>query len=322
MFKNKRKTDYQVRFQDPKFRQKLQQARTYKRFKKTLPLTETGIILSKIGLGSWLSRIGTLLGFFVLIYLVYIPNIFFIKHLTINGANPGSISAVEQITNSYLGKKTPWPQKNLILLSKSKLADYLLKNDQKILGIDSISKSFPNSLTINITPRIDKFAITASGSPEIYSVSNDGIITGILTPTASGTIPSGLIPIRLTANGDLYSGKSLFNKNQISFFVLLQNKLPGIVKSPVDYYELGDSQNQNLTVYTKNGFKLLFDLSSDLNKTLNRLGLLFSQFSDADIKKLYYVDMRFEDRGYVCDLGTPCSITKTIPSIEATSTPN
>ncbi len=322
MFKNKRKTDYQVRFQDPKFRQKLQQARTYKRFKKSLPLTEAGVVLSKIGLGSWTSRIGTLLGFFVLIYLVFIPNLFFVKHLEISGASPGSLSDIEQITNSYLNKKTPWPQKNLLLLSKSKLADYLIKNDQKILSIDSINKNFPNSLVINISPRIDKFVVTASGSPEFYSISNDGIITGVLTPSASGTLPSGLISVKLTGGEDLYPGKNALSKDRVNFFIQLQNRLPAIAKSPVDYFELIDFQSQNLSVYTKSGFRLLFDLNSDLNKTLSRLQLLFSQYSDADIKNLSYVDMRFEGRGYICNIKAPCSVPKIIPNIESTSTPN
>lgn len=322
MFKNKKKTDYQVRFQDPKFRQRLHKARAYKRFKKKLPLTEADILLSKIGLGSWLSRIGTVAGFFVLIYLVFIPNLFFIKHLAINGSSPGSLSGIEEITNSYLNKKNPWPQKNLFLLSKSKLTDYLLKNDQKILTINSINKDFPNSLIINISPRIDKFSVTASGSPETYSISNDGIVTGILTPSASGTLPSGLIPVKLTADNNLYVGKTAMSKDEINFFIQLQNKIPSITNSPVSYFELADFQGQNLTAYTKNGFKLLFDLNSDLNKAIGQLQLLFSQFSDSDIKKLYYVDMRFEGRGYACDLGAPCSVPKQISNIMASTTPN
>lgn len=315
--KNKINKDSRIRFQNSRFKHRLSEARGYKRHIRNKPADKGEIFLSKIGLGSWYSRFALLLVFFILIYLVFIPNIFFIKNIAINDPQTADKPAIQSLVNSFLEKNLPWPQKNLILLSKSGLAGFLQKNDQEILNVASITKKFPSSLVINVTPRVDSFAIQTAGLT-YFSVSGDGLVTNEVFLDASGTLPSGLTLVKLDNSGGLTIGRPAFSQSRVDFFNQIQNQLPGIVKSPMDYFELGKLDTPDFTAYFTAGPKILASFNSDIGQILSRLRLLLSQFSDSDIKKLYYVDMRFGDSGYICYKGTPCVQDISLPKASTT----
>jgi hypothetical protein len=312
MFGKKRKIDSKIRFQNSQFKNRLSRARTYKRQIRIRPSGRSEVFLSKIGLGSWFSRFATLLAFLFLVYLVFIPNPFFVKQVIVNTPQAGDRPVIQALTDSYLSKRLPWPQKNLILLSKSGLGDFLLKNDRKILKVSGINKKFPSTLVISITPRVDQFLIQTASSTN-FSLANDGLVTGEVFADASGTLPSSLALIKLDNSDGLIIGRQAFSQSQMDFLNQLQQQLPGIVKSPINYYGLDSLNTPDLTVYFKGGFKIMASLNADTAATLNHLSLLFSQFSAADAQKLYYVDMRFGDNGYVCDKGTTCVQSVTLP---------
>jgi hypothetical protein len=318
---NKRKIDSRIRFQNPQFKTSLRSQRNYKRIKKTLPQTPWGVFLSKIGLGSWPARITTLAIFFLLVYIVFIPNIFFVKTTIINNPDRAGTPAIQNLVNSFLNKKLPWPEKNLLVLSRAKLRDFLLKNDGQILQVDKITKKFPSTLIITIIPRVDQFALqTQSG--QYYSLSNDGKATNLLLPNASNTLPSALILIKLTGSDTVNIGGTILSPEKINYINGLQSRLANVAKSQIDYYELADLQTPDLTVYLKNSFLLKFDFGTDLDKTLNELNTLLTQLAPGDIKKLYYLDMRFLGRGYACYLNTPCAQNLNLPKPAASSTPS
>jgi cell division septal protein FtsQ len=319
MFQNKKKVDSKIRFQNSRFKHRLEQARGYKRQIRNKPLGKSEIFLSKIGLGSWLSRFITLLVFFILIYLTFIPNFFFVKHITINGLQAGDKFAAETLINSYLSKELPWPQKNLILLSKNGLKNFLVKNDQKILDVTAVNKKFPSTLIVNLVPRVDQFLIQTASSTN-FSVADDGVATAEIFSDASDTLPTGLTLVKLDDSEGLIINKKALSQNQLTFLNQSQSQLPSIVKSPIGYYELASLQAPDFTVYLKSGFKLLFSFGSDGGQALNRLKLLFSQFADSDLKNLYYVDMRFGDNGYVCYKGAPCVQNISLPEASTTTT--
>ncbi|HYV33733.1 MAG TPA: hypothetical protein VE973_02700 [Candidatus Limnocylindria bacterium] len=316
--KKKKKIESRVRFQNSRFKHQLREARDYKRHKRTFPKTDWEVFFSSIGLGSLLSKLLTLLVFLLLIYLVYIPNIFFVKHINITGASPEITANAEASVNLFLNKNLPWPEKNLALLSKNGLKAYLLKTNKQILSVDSINKKLPNTLTIKVTPRLDWFALQTPAG-EYFSISNDGIITNQVAPDASGTLPSGLILIKLNQNSNINLEQGVLNQSKVNFIKGLYDQLPGVAKSPINYFEINDLQTPDINVYLQNGLLLKFGLLSNLTETLNRLGLLYAQFAPSELKRLYYIDMRFLDRGYICYQGTACS--SNTPTSNATSTP-
>src|SRR6185437_1215041 len=235
MFKNKRKIDSRVRYRSSSFSQKLESARGYKRTIRQKPKTPTEVFLATIGLSSWLSRIVTVAVFFLLIYLVYVPNFFFIKHIIINGSDISTNNITSALTDSFLNKKLPWPQKNYLLLSKNQLEKYLINNSQKIQSVDKISKKFPNQLTINITPRLDSFLLVTPSSTA-FTVSGDGLVTGEAITDASGTLPSMPFLIKLDSADDLVIGQQALSSTDSNFLQQIKSRLPNITKSDIDYY--------------------------------------------------------------------------------------
>lgn len=240
MFETKRKLDTRVRWQRPNFRRQLQQARSYKRHARTIPQTPWGVFLSSIGLGGWLSRGLILLILILLIYLVYLPNFLFIQSVQISGAAGDDLASVKNTVEHFLNKKLPWPQNNLLLLSKSKLANYLLTNNKKVLGINSISKDFPDTLKLIITSRTDKFLLqTPQGT---YNLANDGLVTSVAMPDASGTLPSGLTIIKLNGDDAVAVNQPALPVEEAKFLNVLLDQVPAITKSPIDHMELAGLQ--------------------------------------------------------------------------------
>lgn len=315
---NKKKTDSRVRWQNPRFKSRLVAQRSYKRPTRHLPETAAAVFLSKIGLGTWWARGLTALGFFILVYLVFIPNFLFIKHINIAGA--ADLASVQNSVNAYLEKKLPWPQQNLVLLSKAGLADYLLKNNPKVLKVNKITKKLPNTLAVDITARTDEFLLKTQTSA--YSISNDGQVTNQLISDASATLPSGLVLIKLDSEPSLTLGQQALALGSIKAIQTLLSQLPEAAKAYVDFFGIEDLQAQDISAYLKTGLKIIFSSDSNLQTALTRLGVLISQFSDQDKAKLFYIDMRSVDKAYVCQKGAPCVKDINLPSQAATSTQN
>ncbi len=319
MFGNKKtKIDSKIRFQNPRFKKHLQSARGYKRSARSLPQTDWGVFLSKIGLDSWMTRIISFLILAFLIYIVYFPNLFFIKNISLGGVAEENYSSVINSTNSFLDKKLPLPQRNIFLLSKTKLSAYILKNNQKVFKVTKITKKFPSSLQIETEARIN--IIELHQDNDRYLVSNDGIITSHIEQLASNTLPSLPILININNIDSIIVGHRALTQDTANFIRELNNKLPNIVRSEITNFELSGLNNSDLTVYFNKNFKVLFDITLDTTQTLNRLALLFSQYSDVDISKLYYADMRFEGRSYVCKKDSPCIKDIILPNNSASTT--
>lgn len=316
LFKNKKKLDSRVRFQNRGFRNRLNSQRNYKRSVRNLPQTDWAVFLSKVGLGSWLSRILTLAVFLLLVYIVYIPNFFFIKQITITGLNQVSENQIKNSVSSFLKKQTPWPQKNLLLMSKTKLGVFLIENNKQILQINKISKKFPNTLSLGFTERVDKFVIQTL-SREYYALSQDGLITSRIYPDASGNLPSGLILIKLNKDSLLNLNQKPFKQGEFDFILNTASRMPGSLKTDITNFEVSDFLNPYFSINTKIGFVIKLDPSSDFEKTLNRLNLLIGQILPGDLKNLSYIDLRFVDRAYTCSKNNHCT-NDTLPQETST----
>ncbi len=316
LFKNKKKLDSKIRFQHRGFKSRLINQRNYKRIKKTPPQTDWGVFLSRAGLSSWLSRILTLLFFLFLIYIFYIPNLFFIKSVKFTGLDQPTQTIINNLTASFLNKKLPWPQKNLLLLSKSKFESFLLANNKDILKINKIEKDFPNTLNIDFIQRKETYLIQTL-NPNYYVMAQDGLITSEIYPNASGTLPSGLILIKLNKEAILPVNQKPFKEKSFWFIDESYKNIQPIINTGLTNFEISDLENPYFEINTELGYKIKLDSKSDFNKSLDRLNLLLSQILPGDLKNLAYIDLRFLDRAYTCNKNSPCANTH-IPNSTST----
>lgn len=314
---NKNKIDPKIRFQNARFKRHLEKARNYKRTSRVLPQTSWGIFLSKIGLNSWVNQGIFFIIILLFIYLVFVPNVFFVKNLAVLGMPDQYQQNTENSANLFLNKRNPFPQKNLLVLSKKQLSSFLLKNNQRVLNVKKITKKFPSTLIVELEPRLDTFFVKSKVGE--YLVSNDGITMGAIEPTSTGSLPNLPILININSDNVYITGHRLLPPETAEAIIKLNEKLPKAVNSEIVSFEIPSFKTKNLLVNFTAGFKLYLNTELKTEETLNRLELLFSQYSNAEINNLYYVDMRFEGRGYTCNKNAPCIKEIVLPVSSASS---
>ncbi len=319
MFKKQKKTDFRVRFQNSNFKQKLVAQRSYKRITKSQPVKLNGKVFAKIGLASWQSKIIVLIVLCSLTYLLYIPNIFFVKKITILGVNSEDKSSIQDNINLYIKKNLPLPQKNLLLLSKTALKNYLIQNNNKILSVPNISKKFPNTLIIQIIPRISQFLLKMPSHQ--YLISNDGMATEELTASTTSTLLNSLKLIKIDSDENIPLLKVALPSTILNFISEIDKKIIPEISSSISYYRLDSITSPDLTLYMNNGIKIYFDLHSDPDDAFTKFKTLYTQIPSTDLQKLYYIDMRLIDKAYVCLKGLLCVKDINLPNNNASTTP-
>lgn len=317
--RNKSQKDSRVRFQHRQFKRQLQDARDYKRPVYQTRQTAWQIFSSKIGLGTTRTKIFLIIIIALAIYLAYIPNFLTIKNIQISGATANLQAETTDNVKAFFKKNALSGQHNLLLLSKNRLADYLLQNNKNISRVNDIRKKFPNQLIINLQPRIAQYLVEANNKS--FIVANDGLILEETELVATSSTDSQLIPFTISQDLNGRPFQNMFGENLLQTLQTLNQQLSQITSSRIKSFVAAGLDEPDLAVYLDAGYKILFDSKSDLDLTLGRLKILLSQISPADIKKLYYLDMRIKNRGYACFKNTACAVessttaTTTTPSL-------
>lgn len=337
-FGKKRKTYASSRFQNRNFGKKVALASKYKRTIQRKPESKAGIFLTKIGLGSWWSRALVVAVLMFLLYITYVPNFLFIKSVNVKGADSAASEIIKNEVNNFFAEHTLWPQKNILFLNKSKLATYLLERDPSVLQIISVKKHLWNSVTLEIKPRKETFVLNTSNSK--FILYNDGVTARELE--LSQTVQGGLFAIQVMANqkpktGDhfltaplaeqlqgiyaSFKDKTSFAIDYVEFPIKVEeenssaeNNSEGqdIVKKTVEHINLNDlAVNVKRNPESKDpskDFKVLLNLQEgDVHKTIENAGVILKQLAPEKLAALYYLDMRFKDKGYACLKNTPCA---------------
>lgn len=312
MLKQKPKPDPKVRFQNRNFKEQLQSARNYKRTSHKLPEKKWDCFYCKIGLGSWRTKTLAILAILIFGYIVYVPNFLYVKQINITGLKTNDQPALKAVVNTYFSEHRLWPQNNLLLLSSSKLAVFLLAKQQNLYKIKAVKKQWPSTLSLELQPRTEKYL--AEIQERRFVISNDG---KILQEIPSSSPATNLTNVKFLQAEAPQIGQDFISSSLLDFMDKLGRQIPAITNAALLRLEMDSPQSFDITALTPTGTKLIFDVKSNLDDALDRLRLLFANISENDKQKLYYIDMRFEKKGYVCFKNTPC--TKDINIINATT---
>ena len=322
MFKKKKsKLDSKVRFQQNSFKKQLQNAREYKRTMRQLPESNTEIFFAKIGLNGWLKKLVTAAVILIIFYLLFIPNFLFITTLTVNGLDDNDTAAAQGLVHDYLEQKPLTLQKNIIFLSPYKLTQYLLSHSQKIQSVEFVHKVFPHTLIIKVQPRTAEYLVSDSADSSSYLiVSKDGRLQQqVFANTSTPDSFKNLTKINIETFQEFKEGDRVIESISTEKIQEIKNNFLHILQDPVDHFSLKTATSTDVTVVTQSGYKVYISTLLEIPKTIEQLSLLLQNLDPDQKKNLYYINMQFDQRAFVCLKNTACAVERAIIP-EATST--
>lgn len=311
------KADSKIRFQKSGFQQKLNQARGYTRQIKKIPGSRWETLLAKIGLGSLAARLILLALILFITAATFVPNPLFVRQIKITGLPAEEADRLSGDAMAFLNRNRHLAQNNLLLLSKKKLEAFLLQNGN-ILNIDSISKNFPNTLSVAVRPRLKSFVLLAGG--ESYYVSNDGLILGSAPVSASSTNES-LTTIEITGQTAEHPKNfvRLFSPELLGQFLAIKKTFPQVIPGgQVIKFKMNGPESEDFIAVTSYGWSAYFDKNSEFSIIWPELAELLDNIDANGQNKLFYIDMRLPKRAYVCYKESACSRI-TAPTVMTTA---
>ena len=96
---------------------------------------------------------------------------------------------------------------------------------------------------------------------------------------------------------------------------LLRTQLDSETKS----IALENPESPEVEIKTQYGWSWYFDINSDMDKTVYQAALLLKDIGQARIHSIKYIDMRINDKGFVCYLDAECA--REPQPVQATTTP-
>ncbi len=318
MIGNSNKSNSRLRFQQTGFKRQLENARHYRRQPYVVPESRMERFMATLGPGPWYIKAAILVVVFGLAYAVYIPNFLFIKQVTVTGFKIQEQKDVQALVQTYFSENRIKAQQNILFLSKHHLSVFLKENDNGILAVNSIRKKFPNSIEISIQPRISKFFARTSDAQ--YIISADGYVQESVPATTTTSPHSSLITITLPGEESLFLNSHFVADDLAGLLQTLNTRLPAIIGSQVASFSLENADSIDITANLPNNRRLLFDRKSDMEKVLANLRLLYANLPDDQKNNYDYIDMRFNNRGYLCTKGSSCTQIAAPPLTAASST--
>lgn len=332
------------RFHNPQYKSQIRAARNYKRQARVRPEGRFQAVLYHLGLGSRKNRVIAVLILAALIYLIYFAGFLKVKGIDITGADSNVSAQIQNEFNSFIRGRTGliFPEKNILFFSKSKFSKYLLSNNYGVASVSGIQKHLFGSISLQVSQRFPLYVLEiASQQPQTtqqkpapaapasssqqqagtsskpasrqqqpsalpmnyYILNSDSTIGSQITVDQIGQ----LIPLVDTAQDQIKPGDKFLNSAESDFLNYINsNANPKLSLDAVSYQVPGRASDQ-LIVYFKQGFKVLFNSSTDPKEYLGRLQKIWLQLSQQQQSTLVYIDLRFKNNAYACYKGSPCA---------------
>lgn len=298
-----------IKYQNQNFRQKLKQARGYKRPYKKIPETKVEFFLSMFHLDTFLGKTVAVIVFLALIYIIYIPNFLRIKTVEILGISEVNKPLILKSIEEYFSLNPFIPKRNFLFFSKRGLKNFLAEKNTLVEKVLEINKDFPNKIVIQISERYNKFILQNTNSS--YIVSNDGLIVKQLSSEdlnnlSTSTLQS-LLTLNIKQNNAFYENQKATNDDFFENLNQILNKANSELQNPITQISIENFEHPNFEVKTKKNYTIKFDINSDIQKTFEHLALLLKDIGEDRINGVKYIDMRIKDRGYVCYKDALCA---------------
>ncbi len=331
--KNKKKTS--SRFSQVAFQSRVRHASAYRRngqgWKRDVQVLRAFFSRVRVWPFVAVGVVITLLG-----VLIYHPALFHIRRIVVTGLPPAWAQEVQSQSERYVADSRFLflPGKNLLFVDTKGLAAYVTAVNTHVQSVETVLRRWPHGLEIRAVPRVPAYAWTDAPTQQSVLISNDG---KVLPENERGS--SALLSLRGSRlatkemGGQAIGGALLqalevvrtqFSQRTGLTSLAAVELVPLVSTTAVPTAQsLASSAVEDLLVpavthelrvellpdaaYATPAFVVYLDVSSSVTDALDRLRVLLERQPAERRAELYYVDLRFPARAYVCVRSASCA---------------
>lgn len=222
-----------------------------------------------------------------------------IRHIVILTKGETSSEEIEGVLQGVLAERVFFgmvPRAHIFFLRASYIKEKLQEVFPRIASAD-VSRSFRGELSIIIKERMvwgiycDAGLPPEIGKEKCYYMSDDGILFAD-APRLTGTVIFRITDHRSHA---LHLGASPFKNSERNAIQRIRSAVPKYLSVEVEEVTIGLEEDGSLRAYTHDGWYILFDDETSIEKALQNLALVFEK-QVANPKNLEYADIRFGEK--------------------------
>ncbi len=346
MFKTKNQKPKTTRYEHIQFRAKLKQARTHKRVVHSLARQRlVGAFRLVIRFWKVLLLVLLILGLGFLV--VFYKPLLFVTQVDVVGMDSSLNSEVKQDIANYLTTKH-WllPQANILLLSETGLSEYILDHNKLVWKVEKVERKYPHRLVVTVAARAETFVFGGQNNQVVY-IANDGTVMdtaqaepGVLSimwpgehlvAPGSQFLAGALLDTLLSIRNNFVSATGLETLGSVEIVPLrvhtteITNKTVPTGEDALaaellsKTMELVDVPPQEVRVHveanaktTTPAFYIMLDVGKNTSETLGNLKLLLGAQAPERLSNLFYIDMRFGNKAFICLRAAPCATQSNI----------
>lgn len=269
--------------------------------------------------------------------VLYVPQLFFIETITVTGMPPAWTSEVRMQTERFLQERRYWviPGQHLAFVDTGGLASYLATVNSRVLAVTRVVRHWPHRLEVQVAPRVPAYVWTDATGLRVV-LSNDGRVWPSGEQGSDGLLDITGVESSVHQVGDpVLTGDVLQALETIRRELVARTGVPGIrmvhlvplvavrptpatvvggvvapveevLRTPAVTHELRVDIAADPVRHTSE-FSVLLDIGTDLTKVMDTLRQLLDAQSDARRADLYYIDVRFPSRAYICLRSAVCA---------------
>lgn len=309
---HRRKLEPRRRFGGREFRSKVKSAANYKRTFNPIRSGFTAAEFLKVG-GK--TKYLSFLFFAVLAYYLIISPRFLVSEINVSGNKDVSAQRITDAVSS--GGKSRWfliKKNNLVLLTQGRLNRLITQAIPTIKEVANVKRDWPNKISFEVVERNPGFVLESNN--QYFLVDDEGTVISQVAD------PKGFLLVHDQITEDFALGEVMPNQKLATFVVSMSRQWNSKINVGITSVKFPGKSSSEVAFETTQGWSALFDTQRSVTSELEDLAVLLAkQVTAKDQPKLAYIDLRLDNRAYICFKQSVCT-EQPQPAEAGTSTTN
>ncbi len=241
-----------------------------------------------------------LISFFgVSFYMFFFSGYLKMSNIKITGNNEINSFDIQNSLSGYLQVNflKIIPKDNFLFISEKKVSELLKNNFKKIRAV-TVSKEFPDSISINIDER--KAVLVWCSGEKCFLIDENGTAYSVADFNSSEISQNHLIRINDMSERDIAIGQKITDYDFEQYVIGIKNALKGIdlkINSGDDAYSTPSNVANEIDVKVESDVKIYFSTQFSLMSAIDSLDIIFKKEITRDkLESIEYIDLRSEGK--------------------------